>query len=273
MYALNSAIRMVKLCCGVANNAAWMACLEAYDHITAHPAFNVQQKGGVTPRKEFRRCLNGFHAYERRLLWNPENPFFHVADLTPESRKSFGKITDRDYYDLWAAAGAYAYQQTRPFFTSLVNKVRLAFTAHGLENPDILAWASTGGITLNLAEHVYNSAIHACPRLCPEARIPERTFDKALHDFSLAPVAKLWREAMNTLAPTEEIELTETEEKNIKAGIDQLEKKWTDADTLFGSNIQTAEDYAELFRTNGEMKKTMSEFAKMRDELVMETKK
>lgn len=255
---------------GVANNAAWMACLESLGHIRKHPKYLQHMKGGSTIRLQFMRCVKLYNDYEKKLKYGLGPRFFHVADLAPEARKSYGPdFTDDDYYKLWAASGQDVYASTLPFYTSLVNKVRLAYLNHGADHPDIMGWAVAGHYALKLSVDLWTSAIQQCVDMQKEFPyigfyIPRKEWANTYKDFNLSTVADFWKKCVNYINPAE-YELTEQENSNILAGYEQLEEKWTDDKALYGSRISAAEKYAEMFRTKGEMKKLMKHYAEMRE--------
>lgn len=259
--AFAKAAALVKTTVGVGNNAAWMACLDAFDHIRQHPAYRHRVKAA------YKKCFEALHAYERQLVHARTNRFFHLDDMTPATRKIYGNITDRDYYDFWAAFGYTAYECNKPFYTCLVNKLRLAYLAHGEPYPDILAWSTAAGLCLDMAAQIYESAI----RRCTEAEewqhlgIPRKGWEFIFSSFNISHVARLWTDAHRLLSGKREFELEPAEKHNVEIGYQQLMDKWLDADSLFGSRIKTCEDYSEVFRTNGEMKKTQREFANIRN--------
>lgn len=259
---------MIKTIVGVTNNAAWMACLDAIDKIRQHPRYHASVKGGTTVGRSYKRVFDALKAYERRLIFTDENRFFHLADMDPKARKIFGNITDRDYYDFWAAFGFTAYESTRPFFTSLVNKLRLAYQAHGEQHAEILAYSNAAGMALDLAVEIFNHSIDRCMQEWPQ--VPERLWRRTFGAFSLSHVADLWMAAHNNLDPGNDYRLSDAENHNIILGYAQLRDMWIDEKTLFDSRIKTAEDFAEVFRTNGEMKKAQRQFAEMRDMVAAE---
>lgn len=262
LHMLNSSIFLVKMVCGVGNNAAWMACLDAFDRIKTHPRFLTRVKGGTTPRSLFLRCFEFLRKYERRLINNPQKPFFHVVELDEPSRRVFGDISDHDYYDLWCAPGFQTYQDTLPFFTSLVNKFRLGYLSIGASCPETLAWANAAQVALELAVRIYNNAIATCHHRYP--RVSTASFSRVFRDFCLSPVNRLWYQAMLALDPACATPFSDTHRRNITQGIEQLEQLWLSSDSLFGSRITSAADYAELFRTNGTLRKATAQFAEMR---------
>ena len=61
--AMSSAAAVVKLICGVGNNAAWLVTLEAHDHAKKHYRYFQSIKGGSV-RGEFKRAFNAFKDYD-----------------------------------------------------------------------------------------------------------------------------------------------------------------------------------------------------------------
>ncbi len=259
--AFAQASALVKTTVGVGNNAAWMACLDAFDHIRQHPAYRHKVKAA------YKRCFAALKAYERGLVHASKNRFFHLDDMAPETRKIYGDITDRDYYDFWAAFGYTAYSDNLPFYTCLVNKLRLAFLNHGEPLPDILAWSAAAGLCLDMAAEIYRSALQRCAEAeeWKHIGIPQRVWQEVFASFNIAHIARLWDNAHELLSGKTGINLDPTEKRNIEIGYRQLMEKWLDEDALFGSRIKTCADYSEVFRTNGEMKKAQRQFAQMRD--------
>lgn len=277
-HLLNCTTHFVKTTLGIANNAAWAACLDAMDYIRQHPRYRQQMKGGSTPAYQFKRCFGLLKKYESGLLYAPQHNYFRVADLTPKARKAWGEnITDSDYYDFWAAFGFTAYQSTKPFFTSLVNKIRLAYEHHGDPHAEIMGWAVAAHCALDLAGQVWVAAVNNCPAFAKDYKgfnISKKEWEQVYRCFDLREVADFWEKCVNDLCP-EKFDLDELERKNIIAGYIQLEEQWMNENTIYDSRIKTAEDYADIFRTNGEMKKAMRQFAEMRDKVAdeMEPKK
>lgn len=256
--ALVSASSVVKLVTGIGNNAAWMIVLDGLDHARKCQRY----RGNV--KHLFKRCINMFRDYERRLIYADENRMFHLADMTPNVRKKYGNITDRQYYDLWAATGTEAYTRTRPLQTSLWNKYRLSLVKHGVNDAEHVAWVMTAMAALELSVSLYNEAIKDC-RI--GLKIQENILQKVFGQFSLKPISKTWMEALTALAPeTDDYELEHIEERNIDMGLKQLCEAWIDTDLIFGSTMAAVEEYQEVFRTKGEQKKAMREIATVRDE-------
>lgn len=56
---VSQASSLVKLIDGVVNNAAWAACLDAYECIEPLKRFNRQVKGGDTAGHGYKRMLQG----------------------------------------------------------------------------------------------------------------------------------------------------------------------------------------------------------------------
>ena len=259
---------MVKVVMGVANGCALNIMMDCYTELSgkaidpktggykpAHPKFRHQVKAA------YNQAVKEYHDYERGLVHTQTNRFFHVADLSPKYRKIYGNITDAEYFEFWKGTSAKAYQVSRPLVTSLWNKYRLSLLNHGISHPDILAWPMVAQACLTIAETIYNhvveDAIKACPRLQPHQ---VRTLFK---DFSLHRVNEAWTRALDMTEPLH-YELEEVEERNINLGIIQLTETWANPDYMYDSVSESLPDYAEIFRTKGEMKKALRNIEEVR---------
>ena len=243
------AAAFIKTMTGIGNNAAWEACLEARDQLKKHLRYRHLIK------REFNLAIVEFKAYEKRLLHTETNRLFCVADLTPEYRKRYGNITDREYYDYWAATGQTAYHQKRQWMTNLWNKFRLSLIGHKVPNEEIVAWGMAADACLKLAVCIYENSIKSAEQ---EQGVPEVLLDAIFGDLNISSVEKRWDRALMILEPfTGTFELTEQEQRNIQLGLDQLQEEWTSCATLREALSETTEAYEEVFRTKGEMKKAM----------------
>ena len=248
---LGSAI--MKTMTGVGNNSAWAACLEALDHIKQHPRYKHEVK------RAFNAVVEEFHAYERNLLLGSKNRLFHVADMIPESRKRYGDITDREYFEYWAASGATIYTNKRQWFTNLWNKFRLYFINHKVEHPDIAAWAVAAEMVLKLSLTIYEESCKVVSE-----KVPMEVVKVIFSKLSLERVWRAWSKAVALLEPSTQLnDYTELEQKNIQYGLDQLEDEWTDTNNLVGALSDTTEAFDEIFRTKGEQKKALRMIASL----------
>lgn len=254
----------VKYVVGIGNNAAWAACLDSMEHIQKHPYYKCQRKGGTTPQREFNRCFKALKDYERNLIFTEHNRFFRLSDMTPKTRSYYGDITDREYYDYWAAFGFQAFYDTRPFYTSFVNKLRLAYEAHGVVDAENSAWANAAGEALYISADIFVNVIDNCARDFP--KVAKKVFLDVFKSFNLNEIAKMWANAVDTLDPKTNVELTETEYKNIRQGYVQLAQQWTSNESVFGSREKVAKSYSDIFRTNGTMMKSIKRFREMKEE-------
>ena len=103
--AIGNAAAVVKLVCGVGNNAAWLVMLDAYDHARKCKRYGFRQK------QTFKQAIKEFHDYERGLKYATQNRMFHLADMNDETRRKYGDITDAEYYEFWKGIGGPAYQK------------------------------------------------------------------------------------------------------------------------------------------------------------------
>lgn len=262
---LSKAAAVVKLVCGVANNAAWMVCLDAMDKAKQHFGYGRSVRGGGTVRGLFKRVVKAHETMERNLIYTETNRFFHVADMDAKHRAQFGaQFTDRDYFDFWASIGGGAYTETRPLITSLWNKYRLSLMSHHIPQADILAWVMTGTACLATSVTLYDMTIDD---LWKGYNIPRPILRHVFAPFSLKTIEKLWMDAMDALDPNaNSYELDATESKNIEYGLQQLSESWMSLRTLYDSVYDSTEDYSEIFRTKGEQKKALRQIAELRSE-------
>ena len=248
MDCLGAATALTKLCCGIGNNAAWMACLEARDMAKKHPDYRKRMKGGGTPEWYFKRIIKMHEAYERRLIYGGPLYFFRMQDLKPEVRKQFGDISDREYYEFWCATGETAYSNTRQFVTCLANKFRLGFERHGNPQPEISAWLCVAQCCLHIASDIFAGAIRNAAKTYHAI---ESRLRKEFSAFDMKPIENAWIDASKALDPFIVTSLDETEERNIALGIEDLTKRWLATNTLYGSMADTFEEYDEVWRTPG----------------------
>ena len=255
---LATAASVVKLVCGVGNNAAWFTMLEALDHARQCRRYKH------TVKREFGKAIDMLHRYERELVNNPHNRMFHVADMSDAVRKKYGNISDREYYDFWKSIGGRAYHTVRPQLTSLHNKYRLSLQQHGVPDAEHVAWVMVAQSTLEIAVKMYHSAIQEANH---GGKIPQRIMEHIFGQFSLATVRRQWRTALALLSPESEgYDLDKVEERNIEMGLMQLEEALSDPSIFYDSTLQSVEDYDDIFRTKGENKKAMREIADLKNE-------
>ena len=256
---LQMAAAQVKLATGIGNNAAWAACLEAHDHIKQHCAYRHLVK------RAYKAALDEFHDYERRLIHAQQNRMFHMADMSEKTRKIYGNITDREYYDFWAATGDNAYHDSRPLVTSLVNKYRLSLVKHDVRQSDLLAWPMAALACLELARQIYKVTLQV---VIDTYNLPRPIVDEVFKQFSLHRVTACWKTALMMTDPkATEYPLDTLEERNIALGIEQLQDAWVDTSKHLTATAKTMINYEEVFRTKGEMKKAIRVIEDLRDEI------
>lgn len=248
----------IKVVAGIVNNAAYSACLEAIDHVRTHKNYRHQVK------RAFKDALDEFKAYEHRLIYAEQNRLFKLDDLSPEYRKRYGDITDREYYEFWCATGASAYTQRHQWVVNLWNKFRLSLIGHKVPCEDIVAWPMAADACLLLAVAVHENWTRVGVE---DYGIPEILMKEIFGQLSLGTVEKKWAKALTMLEPlTDGYELTGTEQKNIQMGVDQLQDEWTSLATIRGGLNEAIESYDEVFRTKGEQKKALRQVAGMRED-------
>lgn len=246
---MGKAANVVKLICGVANNAAALIMLDANDKMKEHPNYRQRVK------MLYKHALDKRKELERNLLYTRMNRFFHLEDMTDETRKIYGKISDAEYFEFWQGMGGRAYTDTRPMVTSLWNKYRLSLIKHNIKYPEIFAWSMVAMAALELACKMYESSVRS---VANDHKLPVDALNQVFGGFNLRPVADLWRKALEATDPkTNDYELDEMESRNIQFGLIQLEEAWSDPNGIFDMAAGATEDFEEVFRTKGEWKKAL----------------
>lgn len=262
--AFASAAGLMKQIMGVANNAAWLVALDARDCLSALPSWNRTAKGGRTVAQGFKRVFDAFHAYERKLIYGGIR-FFDLADMPERTRKMYGNVSNREYYDFWAAIGASSYQRTRPLVTSLWNKYRLALIRGGIDDStaETAAWGMCAEACLNSAVVIY----HQCIRMVHENfHLPLSVLEPNFQPFCLKDIVKLWDDAMQAALPSIfKVEISNTDAANINDGIRQVMEAWTNGDDIYDDMEQTLEECGEdVMKTKGYIKKAIDDVEQLR---------
>lgn len=247
-----NAAALVKLMCGVANNAAWLITLRAFGHAKQCKGYRQNVK------QAFNAAIKQWHDYEYRLVYARTNRMFHVADMNEEHRRRYGDISDRQYYDFWASIGGSAYQQTQPFITSLWNKYRLSLLSHKVPDAEHVAWVLTASAALQLATSLHRRAINQC---VTDMDVPECVAGSIFAQFSVKKVLDAWNRAMLLLSPNSEYPLDGIEKRNIEMGIEQLCDAWTSPTLMYQSTMDSVNDYDEVFATQGFKRKALQNLA------------
>ena len=266
--AVSNAAAIFKLVCGVGNNAAWLAMMDGYDQAKRCKAFRRSCKGGHMVGWYFKKAVNDFKDYERRLLTASENRMFHVADMTEDVRRKYGDISDAEYYEFWKGVGGVAYAKTQPHITSLWNKYRVSLVKHDVKDAEHVAWVMTAQAAIDLSLAMYESAMKECEK---GMNLHRQLLDGIFGQFSLKTVSNEWMRALMLLAPeTDDYQLDSTEERNIDLGLQQLMEAWLDPELLYSSASGAVDDYEEIFATKGFVKKVQREIAEVRAETLKE---
>lgn len=262
MTAIRGGALLMKIMMGAANNAAWTVCLHAHDKAKVLPQYRHEVK------RAFRATLDAWRTYESELLHDQRNRFFSLKDMPERTRKTYGDITDREYYDFWTGTGGEMYVCTSPLIGALQHKCRRVLEDRGMKDADGLAWVTTARACLDLAVVIYDMTALV---LTNEHGIPSRIVREVFGKFSLQPVRDRWKHAEHLLM-LDDIQLTDGEVRNIELTLEQIQERWTSIDLIYQLMGDAAESYDEVFRTRGEMKKVLKGLADIRQEMAEENK-
>ena len=263
---LSSASGLMKELMGVANNAAWLVCLDAYDHLKTLPNWKKNVKGGHTVAQGFRRVFSAFHAYERELIYNETYGFFDLKGFSEKVRRMYGDISNREYYDFWASIGSSTYMRTKPFISSLQNKYRLALVHGGIDEgtAQTIGWGMCACGCLNSAVTIYNMSLDMIES---EYDIPRKALDINFHLFNLKDVSKLWEDAVCAASPRcFNVKLSDVDDKNIEQGLKQIMELWTEGRGIYDDMEKTVRDCGEdVLKSQGYVRKAIDEINKLRN--------
>lgn len=252
----------VKLIDGTGNNAAWAACLDAYEYIKPLKKRAVRRvKGGDTAIDGYKRVFKALKVYQRNLIYTENNRFFRVADMDEKTRSYYAKdMTDEDYYDFWASFGFKAYQTNKDFFTCLINKLRLAYERGGIKDAEAAAWSMGAYMTLSIASECHADVVKSLVKIWEGDPDRMRLLFKP---FDLAHIEKLWGDAHKDFFPELlKFEFTDFEFENIKTSFNQWAERLVKGKTLIQSRVDTIADFSDdIFRTKGCAKKAMRELS------------
>lgn len=263
--ALLAASGLMKELMGVANNAAWLVCLDAYDELKKLPNWRKRTKGGDTVAQCFRKVFKEFHSYERNLIYDTEFGFFDIKGFSENVRRMYGDITNREYYDFWASIGSSTYVRTRPFISSLQNKYRLALIHGGIdeETAKLIGWGMCACGCLNSAVTIYYTSLDM---IHEEFGLPRNALDMDFHMFNLKDVSKLWEDAVRAASPKcFSVELSDVDDKNVNDGLKQIMSEWTEGKGIYDDMEKTIRDCGEdVMKSQGFIKKAIDEINDLR---------
>lgn len=263
--AAATAASIMKLMCGVGNNATYNVLGNAHEQIKKHSRY----KGRVTGL--YKKVFKDWRMYESNLLYAEKDRFFRVSDMPEPVRKKYGNITDKEYFEYWLGLGSDVYVKTKPLIGSLTHKFRLSLEAHGVGEADVTAWALTGTACLELACHIYNLAIDSCWDVIG---VHKDMLRKLFRPFYLGNISKAWNLATDELAPgIRNYKLDDFEESNISAAFGQIAEIWTNPVTVYDSAYACIGDFPEVFRSKKELRIALAEVNEMKEETIQERKR
>lgn len=238
---------MFKSLLALPNNVAYIMLYNAQDHIHKHPKFRQEAK------QAFNQAMEEYRAYEKRLHSATTNRMFHLADLTPDSRKRFGDITDKDYFELWQDMGSRGYALAKPHLLALTHKFRKQLRSRGEAQADTLCHVLTAQAVIDIAITYYHSAVTLAR---DSFHVPAQIIPTLYSQFSLDRVGKALDKALRIIGG-EYHPLNEMEEKDIEISIRDISDTWAEQDNILDAMMHALENNEEMFRTKGEMKKLL----------------
>lgn len=250
---------VVKLACGLVNNATWVVLMNAHDEARKMPNYRHQTK------QAFKHVFELWREYENNLLYARANRMFSVGDMDEPTRRKYGEhLTDAEYFDFWKGFGYTAYERTKKWLTSLQNKYRLSLVAHDVRHADKVAALLTAEACLAICEDTWQKAVENAEK---SHGLPRKVAEGIFAGFNVKNVAQAWKKALSLISPDSDYVLGEIEERNIAQGVSQLYDAWTDMGEAIDSVRETVPEYEEVFRTKGMAKKAARELKELRDNM------
>lgn len=255
-----SATYYIKLICGVLNNAAWMACLDAYEVLKPLKKRTCRHViGGDTVEEEYKKSFRAFKKYERNLIYSSEK-FFCVANMEEGIRKDYGAkdLTDEKLYDFWAAYGSNSYGKNKNFLTCLVNKFRLIYEANNIKDSEAAAWSMGACVTLCIASDAYSKVIQNLSDVWGGCY---REWQRRFESFDITHIGLLWSNAHKDMFPElDNVSFSDFEYQNLNLSIVQWAERLISHENFKQSAITTIADFTDdIFRTKGCAKKAIKE--------------
>ena len=127
-------------------------------------------------------------------------------------------------------------------------------------------------LLIGIAGLIVNYAFKNSEQAITDYQLPRWLVGRIFHDFSLENVSRAWQKALMLLDDTR-YELDSTEDKNISVGIQQIIEIWANPANYYDSTTATIQDFEEIFRTRGEMKKALRNVSEVREAVVEEMEK
>lgn len=258
-----SIVAMVKQITGIANNAAWSACLDAHDQLRELPNWRANIKGGGTVCGYFKRAIFAYHSYERNLIYDETFGFFDVRGFSEEQKRKYNTLSNRDYYDFWVSLGCTTYNRMKPMFTSLCNKYRLAFEHVGVKNAETKSWGLASAAMLEAAVTIYDKSIET---ISNGYKLPLKGLRESFHAFSLQDVSKRWLLACQLAFPECFTDIEPTDAKNIDMGINQIYDSWINGGAMYDDMENTLKECGEdVYKTKGFVKQALENVQKLKN--------
>lgn len=233
------------------NNAAYYVMSDAIDLVRQMPEYNQKHS---QLRRAFDKAEEEWRNYERAVKFSR----YHFLDpkyFTAEQKKRFREdLTQDEYTEYWQCIGGKAFTKIVNEVNVLCNKFKLSVESHNIPN------AKTCGYILATASMFV---------LCEAVRSRVNSVFSQRHSISMAEVMDMtscfslkrmefaWGRCVRMMGPV--TRLTEDESRNIELTVEQLVEHWNDASFFVSSEIETAEEFPEIFRTKGEQKKYLRE--------------
>ena len=256
--SLMTAQRRMRCAMGVADGWAQQWFLYGVSAVKSRPDYRHRL------RQKLREACREYHRWEAGVsrMKVAGVPLFRVSGMHEEMRRRFNDdITDSDLLEMWFAQSVYGYEKTRPWMLALQNKLRLACIEQGWSEE--MAPLLTAQYALGIASSAFTSAC---------AVYSEGLTAEALHKLfdamDISRVGRYWGFVLDYLVPgISRARLSDTTQKNIDMSVEQILGDLFDTANMLRGVEQSVEDYADVFRTDGFMRKSLAEVRQRRKQI------
>lgn len=235
------------------NYAAMVVVGDALDKVRELPEYNARFS---QMRRAFLKAEEERHAYDRGIRYS-DNHWLDVSNFTKEEQKRYAPdLSPDDYLDYWQCIGGKSYKKMENEINVLRNKFRLSVEAHGYPNAEEAAYVLAGASMLMLCDAVYTKYVKHVAHICC---IKATEAHEQLKDFSLQRMMLAWSKCVRGMGKITLLDAHES--RNVELTLEQLIDHWNDDHFFRDSVLETAEEFPEIFRTKGEQKKYLREYA------------
>lgn len=249
--------RFMLIITGISNNCALQIVGNSLEKIRKSPLCSK------TVKRRFERVRKEISLYEYKLENSPHK-FFDVYDFDDQTKQLYRPgLSKSEYFDYWRASGNAGYTLIKNYIYALRHKYYIIERRKRTEEEaSVMSDMAIAYTVLTLATAAYKDTVERCVR---DTGLPKNRFAVFYKDFSLQPILDCWDKAMRSLGPEIwEDNCDEFDKSNINICANDLLRRWFSTDFIVDSLKKATEEYDDIFRTKGCMKKVLNSIEQIR---------